>query len=80
MNLAGLAMVAVYSWLNLRPDMLAAAQTPSAWPSGALSGAGMPYDTFDTMPARALDVPGGVIRWAVASDRIPWAAFRQCSA
>lgn len=53
---------------GLPASVLAAAQTPSAWPSGALSGAGMPYDTFDTMPARALDVPGGVIRWAVASD------------
>ena len=53
---------------GLPASVLAAAQTPSAWPSGTLSGAGMPYDAFDTMPARALDVPGGVIRWAVASD------------
>lgn len=36
--------------------------------SSELSGFGMPYDTFDTLPSRDLTVSGSVIRLAMASD------------
>ncbi|MDP2867898.1 MAG: hypothetical protein Q8O08_03660 [Methyloversatilis sp.] len=51
------------------PALLHAA-TPAHtdWRSEGLSGFGMPYDAFDTMPVRELHVRGGVIRLAAAAD------------
>ncbi|MCQ9376633.1 hypothetical protein [Methyloversatilis sp. XJ19-49] len=55
--------------VNSFPAALCAATSAHAeWPSEGLSGFGMPYDAFDTMPARELNVTGGVIRLAIASD------------
>lgn len=55
--------------VNSLPASLSTATSAHAeWPSEGLSGFGMPYDAFDTMPARELNVTGGVIRLAIASD------------